>query len=141
MLSIEVKNSYSEVFELLKNVDRKDLEKIPMNLLQTIKNNRNKDYIPQIDFNNIQNTLTKKAISLYVWLYLEYITNDIEEKREINKILYENEIKMQNNLKINNNIFNKIECIENTQMMIYNENFLKKIINKIKEFFKLKGKK
>ena len=54
MLSIETKNSYSEVFELLKYTNRKDLEKIPIDLIEAIKENRNIDYSPKIDINNMQ---------------------------------------------------------------------------------------
>ena len=84
---IQTRNSYSEVFELLKYTDRNDLNKIPMNLLKTIKENRNEQDIPKINFNDINNSLSKKARSLYMWLYLTYITDSREEKERINKAI------------------------------------------------------
>lgn len=147
MLSIETRNSYSEVFELLKYTNRKDLEKIPIDLIEVIKENRNIDYSPKIDINNMQKMLSKKALCLYTWLYLEYINKDIQEKNRINKILYDNEIKKQSNLKINNmfekpsNIkANNSEKIENKQIVIYKQTLFQKIINKIKKFLKFERK-
>lgn len=145
MLRGEVRNSYSEVFELLKFTNREDLQKIPINLLETIKNNRNEEYIPNINLNNIQNSLSKKAVSLYTWLYLEYMASSTQ-KKEINKILYDNEIKKQSNLKINKDIFatsqankqkEKMQYEQSTYLISYKQNFFDRLLTKIKAFFKL----
>lgn len=137
---LQTKNSYSEVFELLKHIDRNDLKKIPMNLLETIKENRNEKYMPDINFNDINNSLSKKAIALYMWLYLTYITDNIEEKERINKILYNNEIEVKSNLRLNDNMFKKMsydeQTKENNQLIVDKPNLLKRIINKIRYFFK-----
>lgn len=137
---IQTRNSYSEVFELLKYTDRNDLNKIPMNLLKTIKENRNEQYIPKINFNDINNSLSKKARSLYMWLYLTYITDSREEKERINKILYYNEIEPNIGLKLNNNMFKKLsdnkETKENNQLVVYEQNIFKRLIDKIIYFLK-----
>lgn len=143
MLSSEVKNSYSEVFELLRLTKREELQKIPMNLLDAIKNNRNEEYVPSINITNIQNSLSKKAVSLYTWLYLEYMANSTQ-KKEINEILYDNEIKKQSNLKINKDMFatrqsnrGKIQNEQSTCLVSYKKNFFDRLLTKIKAFFKL----
>ena len=137
---IQTRNSYSEVFELLKYTDRNDLNKIPMNLLKTIKENRNEQYIPKINFNDINNSLSKKARSLYMWLYLTYITDSREEQERINKILYYNEIEPNIGLKLNNNMFKKLsdnkETKENNQLVVYEQNIFKRLIDKIIYFLK-----
>lgn len=160
--SLQIKNSYSEIFELLKYIDRSDLNKIPMKLLETIKENRNEQYVPNIDINDISNSLSKEAIALYMWLYLTYMTDSQDEKNVINKFLYLNEIENQKRLKLNDDIFRKkadikkINEIEpsidikkfdniesnkkNNSLMVIKTNILTKIINKIKNFFN-RGKK
>ena len=37
-------NTYSEVFEVLSNMDKSIVMKIPLEILEIIKNNRNLDY-------------------------------------------------------------------------------------------------
>lgn len=140
MISLQTKNSYSEVFELLKYIDRKDLNKIPMNLLETIKENRNENYNPNIDINDVENSLSKKAMALYLWLYLTYLEENQEEKDRVYKVLNDNDEKVKEKIKINENIFKKKEYDNNIQEEIelveYKQNILTKIMNMIKKFFK-----
>ncbi len=143
MNTLQTKNSYSEVFELLKQINRNDLKNIPINLLETIKENRNKEYVPEIDLNDINKSLSKQAISLYMWLYLTYMVDSKEEKNKINNILYQNEIEEKDKLKLNkmfNKTPNSTKTEQNTQLVVYKTNIFKKFINKIKSFFKSKGK-
>lgn len=149
MLSLQTKNAYSEVFELMKSVDRNDLDKIPMDILISIKENRNEEYVPKIDFENINQSLSKKALALYIGLYKKYIVQDKEEVQAINKILYENEVKKSKDAKYD--IFNKTNADEinvtedkieqNKELVVYEESFIKRIINKLKSIFKSGGKK
>ena len=125
MISLQTKNAYSEIFELMKYIDKNDLNKIPMYILITIKENRNEEYIPKINFENINESLSKKARASYIWLYKTYIVEDKNEKVAINKILYDNEIKK--NKDISYNIFNK-NNEENQELVVYKENFIKKIL-------------
>ena len=125
MISLQTKNAYSEIFELMKYIDKNDLNKIPMDILITIKENRNEEYIPKINFENINESLSKKARASYIWLYKTYIVEDKNEKVAINKILYDNEIKK--NKDISYNIFNK-NNEENQELVVYKENFIKKIL-------------
>ena len=42
---------YSEVFEILKNIDKKMVMKIPEEILENIKNNKDTNYKEHIDWN------------------------------------------------------------------------------------------
>ena len=149
MLSIQTRNAYSEVFELMKYVDRNDLDKIPMDILSLLKENRNKEYVPQIDFENMGQSISRKALALYIGLYKKYIVQDKSEVQEINKILYENEIKKSNSNEYN--VFEKVNIKEESktesmtdqkkEIVPYKEGFIHRIINKFKLIFKSGGEK
>lgn len=136
------KDTYSEIFELLKHINRRKLDKIPMDMLQTIKTNKNDEYKPNITFENINKSMSMEAKELYIWLYITYMAESQAEKDRVRKILYENEIKAKSNLQLNDDIFKKkIENnneIENHSLVEYKQHFIQKIINKIKMFFKRK---
>lgn len=149
MLSLQTKNAYSEVFELMKYVDINDLDKIPVDILISIKENRNKEYVPKINLENINQSLSKKALALYIGLCKKYIIQDKEEVQAINKILYENEVKKSKDAKYD--AFNKTNVDEinvteekieqNKEIVVYEESFIKKIIKKLKSIFKSGGRK
>ncbi len=139
MISLQTRNVYSEIFELLKHIDKNDLNRVPMDVLIVIKENRNVEYVPNIDFENINDSLSKRARAFYVWLYTTYMVQDKAEKDRIKKILYDNE--MEKNKNISYDIFNKNKEKKNNkkdkELVLYKkESFIKKIINKIKEIFK-----
>ena len=138
MVSIETRNSYSEVFELLKQLKKQDVMKIPVWLLETIKENRNKEYSPKVNLDDIDNSLSRKAKALYIGLYLKYICDDQKEKDDINKILYDNEIEAKSKVQLNDMFKNRAKAEEkeqHVQLIEYKENIFMKIINKIKNFF------
>lgn len=45
MVSLEYRNAYSEVLEILKYISKEDFEKLPNNLINFFKDNANKDYV------------------------------------------------------------------------------------------------
>ena len=148
----KIMDSYSEIFELLKFIDRKELDKIPIDLLKKIKNNRNKNYIPSIDINNLNSSLSKDAMAMYIWIYLNYMVDNLEEKNMIYKILYNNGLNNQKKIKLNEDMFNQRNnefksVVEDTdelknekyELAIVKNGKIKRIIEKIKIF--LRGKK
>lgn len=148
-VSLETRNAYSEVFELMKSIDRNDLDKIPMNILKAIRDNRNEEYVPKINFDNISQSMCKDALELYIWLYKTYMVQDKDEKQAINKILYENEIKQNKGVKYD--IFNNTNASEknitedkkepNKELVVYKESIIQKVIKKLKSIFRSGGKK
>ncbi len=142
VVSFKSKNTYSEVFELLKYVDRNDLDKIPIDILNAIKDNRNKDYEPKIDFSNLKNCISDEAAALYVGLCKKYIVQDKSEIQGINKVLYENEIKK--NAKTDYAVFHTEDESKNEStesLVVYKESSIRKIINRLKSIFRSGGKK
>lgn len=91
------RNAYTEVFEILKNMDRKLVMKIPIEIVKTIKDNRNIEYKVKIDKNDIFNkkNISKRALNILGWLQINYLSEKDEEMKLINKYI-KNELK--NNL-------------------------------------------
>ena len=149
ILSTETRNAYSEVYELMKFTDKNDLSKIPIDIFLALKENRNEEYVPKIDFENISQSLSKKAWALYVGLYRNYMIEDKKELEAINRILYKNEIKKSQNTKynvfsqekVNKEIVEEKEIEKNKNLVVYKENFLTRIINRIKLLFRSGGNK
>ena len=132
LVSISMKNSYSEVFELLKYTDKDDVKQIPTELIETIKNNRNKEYIPNI---TDASKISIKASNLYLWLYLKYINKDEEEKRQIMQQLQQNQLDLNDIFKSKKK---KQEKNMELQVVEIRKNTFQKIIIRIKEFFRIK---
>ena len=91
------RNAYTEVFEILKNMDRKLVMKIPIEIVKTIKDNRNIEYKVKIDKNDIFNkkNISKRALNILGWLKINYLSEKDEKMKLINKYI-KNELK--NNL-------------------------------------------
>lgn len=132
-------NTYSEVFEVLSNMDKSIVMKIPLEILEIIKNNRNLDYVSKIDKNDLfnLNNLSEDAINVLAWLDVNYWITD-EKKEKIKEYLKNNneKVRFDGFPKFNQekNANNKM-VIEDVQVKIYKENIIVKIINGIKKLF------
>lgn len=85
--------AYKELYKILKNIPKEDLEKIPENVLKTIEEKKDDNYNFEFsgDINN-QNLL-KETRALLATIYKNYWAN-MEEKRIIEeKIKYDSENK------------------------------------------------
>ena len=125
-------------------------ERVPKNVMDFFEEERDKEYNPIIDVNiplEKQN-LKRKTLVLLAILNLNYWCDSEEEKQEILdsfakneelKRLKEKELTENYNI---NNLFNKIENTENkteVSLIEYKEqNFIQKIISKIKSLFRRK---
>lgn len=139
--------AYSEVYEILNMIEDEYKERVPKNIIDFFEEERDKEYNPIIDVNiplEKQN-LKRKTIVLLAILNLNYWCDSEEEKQEILdsfakneelKRLKEKELTENYNI---NNLFNKIENTENkteVSLIEYKEqNFIQKIISKIKSLF------
>ena len=153
-MTIEYKQSLTEINTIINYMDIENVRKIPQKFIEFIKQNMDSTYIPNISKNipiNEQNIKkdTKILLSLLYRDYLcdadkkkQLIQNDIEAKKT-----YEQELRKQynpdnifknsnnNDIITNNSLPKKISMIE------YKESLLKKILHKIKKFFrKCRGK-
>lgn len=142
---------YSEVYAILNMIEDEYRERVPKNIIDFFEEERDKEYNPIIDVNiplEKQN-LKRKTIVLLAILNLNYWCDSEEEKQEILdsfakneelKRLKEKELTENYNI---NNLFNKIENTENkTEVCLieYKEqNFIQKIISKIKSLFRRKN--
>lgn len=93
-METDSKNAYTEVFEILKNMDRKLVMKIPIEIVKTIKDNRNIEYKVKIDKNDIFNkkNISKKALNILGWLQINYLAEKDEKIKLMQKYM-KNEIK------------------------------------------------
>ncbi len=136
-------NAFTEVYYILQNTDESLLNKIPNKFIQFIQNNMNRDYNVEIkkDFPIDKQPLLKETEAILSLIYrsywatsdekLEFANKDKQEFLEGNKNqnlkdiyeVFENR-KNINNITINNNL-----------MVIPKENFMKRLLNKIKRAF------
>lgn len=143
--------AYSEVCTILNMLEDEYKERVPKNIMDFFEEERDKEYNPIIDVNiplEKQN-LKRKTLVLLAILNLNYWCDSEEEKQEILdsfakneelKRLKEKELTENYNI---NNLFNKIENTENkteVSLIEYKEqNFIQKIISKIKSLFRRKN--
>ena len=139
------KNAYTEVYTILEDLNEEEYNKIPPEVIEAIKENRNEEYIYNLDENlelkNQQILPETKAILFNI--FRDYLSTP-EQKEKI--ISMQNEERRKNELKkqqqYNNDVFaNKTKEIikkeekEPIELIEYKENIFKQILNKIKNFF------
>ena len=139
------KNAYTEVYTILEDLNEEEYNKIPPEVIEAIKENRNEEYIYNLDENlelkNQQILPETKAILFNI--FRDYLSTP-EQKEKI--ISMQNEERRKNELKkqqqYNNDVFaNKTKEIikkeekEPVELIEYKENIFKQILNKIKNFF------
>ena len=146
--------AYSEVCTILNMLEDEYKERVPKNVMDFFEEERDKEYNPIIDVNiplEKQN-LKRKTLVLLAILNLNYWCDSEEEKQEKQEILDSfakneelkrlKEKELTENYNINN-LFNKIENTENkteVSLIEYKEqNFIQKIISKIKSLFRRKN--
>ena len=143
--------AYSEVCTILNMLEDEYKERVPKNVMDLFEEERDKEDNPIIDVNiplEKQN-LKRKTLVLLAILNLNYWCDSEEEKQEILDSFAKNEelkrIKekeLTENYNINN-LFKKIENNENkTEVSLIEykkQNFIQKIILKIKSLFRRKN--
>lgn len=146
MIDVGYANAFCEVLKILEYININDYEKIPSSLIRTFRMYANYDYDFKYDVNK---TLEEQQISdiakaIIANIFKEYWATPyqkerIEEKEKNDRQKIEEE---KRELYNPDNLFEKKKQIintelENTQMIVYEENnFFKKIINKIMKIFK-----
>ena len=93
---IKKSEMYTEVFELLSYMDKTIVMKIPVEILEYIKQNRDSNYKVRIDKEDIfnPNNLDKTTISFITALTIKYIADD-KEKQMIIDACKENDLKAE----------------------------------------------
>lgn len=135
--------AYSEVFEIINQLEDDLVNKIPQKLIEFLDEERDKNYSSKIDINIPLNEqkINRNTIVLLTILNLNYWCETKEEKQELLKILNENEEKVkqkERQLKEGNfnNLFkeNVNEIENNTDLVQYKkESLIQKLFHKIKK--------
>jgi hypothetical protein len=144
---------YSELYDILEHTDKELYNKIPKKFIKIVNGYRDKNYKVTIDYsqNIFEQGLREDTIILMGIVYKNFLCSP-EKKRSI--IEQEKNIYKQRELEIRkkydpNNIFgkNKEDSLQSSEcndipesnelpMTLEKESFIKKLINKIKKFFK-----
>jgi hypothetical protein len=148
MIDEVYRNSFKEVYDILKNTEDELLAKVPNKFMDFIKNNMNENYTtginPNIDID--KQPLLKETEAILSLVYRSYWASN-EEKQELN-------IKNKQEI-INNKEKKKEECyvkdiyqifeerkninkitIDNQLMVIKKDNYIKRIFKKILRIFR-----
>ena len=146
----ELSNVYSEVYAVLSLMESQYIDKIPNQLMELVRSEKNEKYAPniKIDIPLDEQGLQRKTLAFLAMLNLNYWCENEKEKQELLEMYSENDRIAETELQeIYNpeNIFHKKkqekinsdEKQENTQMIESEEkSIFKKILKKIMNFFK-----
>ena len=147
------KKAVSEVIDVLKHSEIEVTQKIPKKFIEFLTKNSDRDYIPNIDYSeeNWENSIEEDAKVLIALIYRDYIMSEEEKEKVIEEAeIQEQEIREKYNP---DNLFKKNSKIENEKsqddteqevqkslLIIKEEKWYERIINKIKEIFGIKHK-
>lgn len=132
-------NTYEELYEILSLMEKTTVMKVPIDILTTIKEQRNPEYQTKIDKNDIfnENNVDKETIDLLCYLDYHYWM-DADKKAEVDEIrkqMMEEEEKKKIEQYNPNELFKKIEKekkVENsasTSLIEYETTFFTKFKN------------
>ena len=145
MLTDEYKIAYSEVLEILKYVDKKDINKVPVDMLNMFKKNASNENKFNYDPNK---TLQEQNVSEVTRIIIAILFRDywatLEQKEKIISVQNTKRKKTNEEKYSNNDIFkNKVQeennVVKDSAIVEYKEkNIFFKLIYKIKCVFKRK---
>ena len=139
------KNAYTEVYTILQDLNEEEYNKIPPEIIEAIRTNRNEKYEYDLDENlelkDHQMLPETKAILFN--LFRDYLATPKQKEKIIrmqNEERQKNELKKQQQYNVDvfaNNAKENIKTKEKEQVELieYKENIFKRILNKIKNFF------
>lgn len=144
----KIEMAFSEVYEILHFLDKELIEKIPLSVRKLIEEERDKGYKVTLDpkVSLEEQDLLVETYNVLGVLKLKYWCKNEFEKQKMMEIANENELKYDEFIRETynpDNIFNKrqdnIIKEENnqTQLIEYKEAFFKRILKKIRLFFKV----
>lgn len=139
------KNAYTEVYTILQELNEEEYNKIPPEIIEAIRANRNEEYEYELDdeLELKEHQMLPETKAILFNLFRDYFATPEQKKKIItmqNEERQKNEIKKQ--AQYNTYVFEReykenssqIER-ENVQLKEYRENIFKKILNKIIKFF------
>lgn len=141
MLDNRYKSAFKEVSEILKYMDEELVNKIPTKFITFLQENMSKEYDFKINENVAleEQNISREAENILALLYRNYWATE-EEKQEFARLDEQerksNDEKLQKIFKNTINEFDKEENKDTQIVNVNNDNFFKKIINKLKKFFR-----
>ena len=148
---VDVAKRLVEVDEVLKYLKVDELKKIPEEIRQMIKANKDKDYVWKYDeTKKLKNqNLSRDTFAFLSYLNMEYLLNE-EQKKLMNQIHMENErkeeeiksekYKTEDLFKKNTNKIETKTYQNDLEIVEYKETIFRRVINKIKKFFGINSK-
>ena len=143
-------DAFTQVYVILNELDDEDYDKIPPEVVDAIRKNRNKEYQFKIDksIDLKDNNLLPEARALLFKIYRDYLVSE-SQRQKILKM--QNEERRKRELKkqqqYNSDIFanKETETIQKSELeiqqqsihpVLYKESIFKKLLNIIRGFFK-----
>ena len=139
------KRALTEVYAVLLMLEKEKINQIPQDLLEGIKNNRDKEY--EVYFDELENNMLPDTERILATIYTYYLANE-EERNSIFQMI-ENEKKQKFNAKYGNNENfkemekneikieeSKVQNNDNSEIIPVKNSFLSKIMYRIKSCFK-----
>lgn len=140
-MDIELTKRFTEVYEILKLLPTKEYEKIPKNVVDYIRENKNNDYVWKFNDSKklYEQNLSKDTIAILSYINMEYLVN--QKQKEFLKELYKFNDTKNNNEK-SFNISSDIQFKkrnydnDNNKIIEYDKpNIIKRFLNKLKSIF------
>ena len=152
-ISAQTKQAYAEVDNFIELLTEEDRDKIPEKLRTFFKEEKDKNYIKQIDIEIPikEQNLKEETLALIALLNIKYICDDNKERERLTEVYHENDIKYkeilkekyneENLFKNRKNIFQTIDenvLKQNTIIEYKEKSFILKLMDSIKHFFRRK---
>jgi hypothetical protein len=139
--------AYAEIDSFIELLPRAEKEKIPSKLKQYFKDEKDKETPKKlsVDIPIEKQNLQEETWNLIAMIYLKYLCEDEEEKKELEQIYDENEKKYREEMKEKYNpekIFKereKQQVIQNLPIKVQKESIIQKIIKFINKLFHKKN--
>lgn len=139
--------AYAEIDSFIELLPRAEKEKIPSKLKQYFKDEKDKETTKKLsmDIPIEEQNLQEETWNLIAMIYLKYLCEDEEEKKELEQIYDENEKKYREEMKEKYNpekIFKereKQQVIQNLPIKVQKESIIQKIIKFINKLFHKKN--
>ena len=148
----ETRVAYAEIISFINLLPQDKQEKIPKNLIEYFKKEMDKESKRELTTDiSLENQNLKNATwDLIAILYLKYLCEDEEEKKELEQIYAENERKYREEIKEKYNPEKILENrgkknteqqdeVKNLPIEVKKENFIQKIIKFINKLFHKKN--
>ncbi len=143
------RNAYKEVYTVLQDLNEEEYNKIPPEVIETIKENSNEEYefVLNDELELKEQLLLPETKAILFNLFRDYLATPVQKEKiikmqtEERKKLEEKKKQNYDNVDIfktnkNKDVEEKVNIQELQLVQIKKEGFFRKVINKIKLFFK-----